>query len=96
MKDLCVFVNSVKEIVGEDIILYDRILAEVYCQDMIDAIKECSPNINMIYGIDYGISTFFPDVKNKINPDELVKNDISFVSYSTSMESMFLIQYSKT
>lgn len=76
-----VFANALKDIIGEDSSLYGRILAEVYCRDMIVGIKECSSNINMIYGIDYGIAGSYKDVDNKITPKELTEKRIEFVSY---------------
>ncbi len=76
-----VFANALMRIVGEDKSLYERILAEVYCKDMIAGIKECSTFINMIYGVDYGIAGVYKDVENRITPKELFENKIEYVSY---------------
>lgn len=76
-----IFAKALKDIIGNDRSLYERILVEVYCTQMIDGVKETEPAINMIYGIDYGLSSFYKDVENKISLDKLTEAKIEFVSY---------------
>lgn len=75
------FAERLKEIIGEEIELYNRLLVEVYCKEMIEGIQSVAKKANLIYGIDNGIARINSDVVNRNKPSELLKYDVHFVSY---------------
>ncbi len=72
--------NRLKMLISDHVELYDRLLVEVYCDDMVKGIKSQGNGFNLIYGIDYGTIEYY-GIDNKVTPEYLKKESIDFVSY---------------